>query len=54
MTDLGFKWEGSLQFEKVLKYLPHFRSAIQVPIFIKLLRKRIKFMTGLNFIICDF
>lgn len=28
------KWEGSLTFEKVKKYLPHFRSAIQVPIFL--------------------
>ena len=25
-------WEGSLSFEKVLRYLPHFKSAIQVPI----------------------
>ena len=30
--DFGQKWEGSLQFEKVVKYLPHFKSAIQVPI----------------------
>ena len=30
----GFKWNGSLPFEKVKKYLPHFRSAIQVPIFV--------------------
>lgn len=30
----GLKWEGSLSFEKVVKYLPHFRSAIQVPIFV--------------------
>ncbi|MBI2667722.1 restriction endonuclease [Candidatus Woesearchaeota archaeon] len=30
----GLKWEGSLNFEKVIKYLPHFRSAIQVPIFV--------------------
>jgi len=28
----GFK--GSIGFEKVIKYLPHFRSAIQVPIFV--------------------
>jgi hypothetical protein len=26
------KWEGSLTFEKVKRYLPHFKSAIQVPI----------------------
>jgi hypothetical protein len=25
-------WEGSLQFEKLVTYLPHFKSAIQVPI----------------------
>lgn len=25
-------WEGSLTFEKVVTYLPHFKSAIQVPI----------------------
>ena len=28
------KWEGSLTFEKVQRYLPHFRSAIQVPVFV--------------------
>ena len=27
-------WEGSLSFEKVVKYLPHFKSAIQVPIYL--------------------
>ena len=27
-------WEGSLQFEKLVKYLPHFKSAIQVPIYV--------------------
>lgn len=30
----GLIWEGSLRFEKVVKYLPHFKSAIQVPIFV--------------------
>ncbi|MDD3421853.1 MAG: BglII/BstYI family type II restriction endonuclease [Methanocellales archaeon] len=30
----GLKWQGSLTFEKVVRYLPHFRSAIQVPIFL--------------------
>ena len=25
-------WEGSLTFEKVSRYIPHFKSAIQVPI----------------------
>ena len=28
------KWQGSLTFEKVCKYLPHFRSAIQIPVFV--------------------
>jgi len=27
-------WEGSLNFEKVVKYLPHFKSAIQLPIYV--------------------
>ena len=27
-------WEGSLNYEKVIRYLPHFKSAIQVPIFV--------------------
>ena len=27
-------WQGSLSFEKVVKYLPHFKSAIQVPIYV--------------------
>lgn len=27
-------WKGSLSFEKVVKYLPHFKSAIQVPIYV--------------------
>jgi len=27
-------WDGSLNFEKVVKYLPHFKSAIQVPIYV--------------------
>jgi hypothetical protein len=28
------KWDGSLSFEKVVRYLPHFKSAIQVPIYV--------------------
>jgi Restriction endonuclease BglII len=34
--DVEYKqnWEGSLTFEKVVKYLPHFKSAIQVPIYV--------------------
>ena len=27
-------WEGSLSYEKVVKYLPHFKSAIQLPIYV--------------------
>jgi len=27
-------WEGSLTFEKVRRYLPHFKSDIQVPIYV--------------------
>jgi hypothetical protein len=27
-------WEGSLSFEKVCRYLPYFKSAIQVPIYV--------------------
>ena len=33
-TDLGLNWEGSLSFEKIAKYLPQFKSAIQVPIYV--------------------
>ena len=33
-ADCQQKWEGSLTFEKVRKYLPHFKSAIQVPIYV--------------------
>lgn len=34
ISDYGQKWEGSLTFEKVKRYLPHFKSAIQVPIYV--------------------
>lgn len=34
LIDMGLKWNGSLTFEKVVKYLPHIRSAIQVPIYV--------------------
>lgn len=30
----NLKWDGSLTFEKVSRYLPHMRSAIQVPIYV--------------------
>jgi hypothetical protein len=32
--DFNQEWEGSLSFEKVTTYLPHFKSAIQVPIYV--------------------
>lgn len=32
--DYGMNWEGSLSFEKVSSYLPHFKSAIQLPIYV--------------------
>jgi hypothetical protein len=32
MREFGQNWEGSLTFEKITRYLPHFKSAIQVPI----------------------
>ena len=28
------RWDGSLSYEKVIKYLPHIKSAIQVPIYV--------------------
>ena len=34
ITQYNQKWDGSLTFEKVVKYLPHFKSAIQVPIYL--------------------
>ncbi len=33
-TEFVQNWEGSLTFEKVTRYLPHFKSAIQVPIWV--------------------
>jgi len=30
----GQNWEGSLNFKKVVRYLPHFKSAIQLPIYV--------------------
>ena len=32
--EFGLNWEGSLTFEKIVNYLPLFKSAIQVPIFV--------------------
>ena len=34
MEKLGRKWDGSLSFEKVRRYLPMFKTAITVPIFV--------------------
>jgi len=33
-TKFRKNWAGSLTFEKVTKYLPHFKSAIQLPIYV--------------------
>lgn len=33
-AEYNLNWEGSLSFEKVCRYLPHFKSAIQVPIYV--------------------
>ena len=32
--EYGKNWEGSLRYEKVVRYLPHFKSAIQLPIYV--------------------
>ena len=32
--EYDISWEGSLTFEKVQRYLPHFKSAIQVPVWV--------------------
>jgi hypothetical protein len=32
--EFGKNWKGSLSFEKVVRYLPHFKSAVQVPIYV--------------------
>jgi len=32
--NFGHKWDGSLTYEKVTNYLPHIKSAIQVPIYV--------------------
>jgi hypothetical protein len=33
-TNYNKDWRGSLKYEKVIEYLPHFKSAIQVPIYV--------------------
>ncbi|MBN2378409.1 restriction endonuclease [candidate division WOR-3 bacterium] len=32
--DFNQNWGGSLTYEKIIRYLPHFKSAIQVPIYV--------------------
>lgn len=33
-AEYSLNWDGSLTFEKIVRYLPHFKSAIQVPIYV--------------------
>ena len=33
-SEFNQNWEGSLSFEKVVRYLPHFKSAIQIPVYV--------------------
>lgn len=33
-TEFSQNWEGSLSYEKVVRYLPHLKSAIQVPVWV--------------------
>lgn len=33
-NEYNVNWDGSLNFEKLVRYLPHFKSAIQVPIYV--------------------
>jgi len=33
-NDYDKNWEGSLSYEKVVRNLPHFKSAIQLPIYV--------------------
>jgi restriction endonuclease BglII len=33
-AEFAQNWDGSLNFEKVVRYLPQFKSAIQVPIYV--------------------
>lgn len=34
MENYSLKWNGSLTYEKVINYLPHIKSAIQIPIYV--------------------
>ena len=42
-------WEGSLTFEKVIKYLPHFKSAIQAPIYKNVAKSTTVFKRWVNY-----
>ena len=33
-SEYSQNWDGSLTYEKIIRYLPHFKSAIQVPIYV--------------------
>jgi len=33
-SEYSLNWDGSLTYEKIVRYLPHFKSAIQVPIYV--------------------
>ncbi len=33
-TEFNQNWEGSLTYEKVVRYLPHLKSAIQLPVYV--------------------
>lgn len=34
IENYNLKWNGSLTFEKVVNYLPHIKSAIEIPIYV--------------------
>lgn len=34
LKEYNQKWNGSLTYEKVIRYIPHFKSAIQVPVYV--------------------
>ena len=34
INEFDRNWEGSLSYEKIVRYLPHFKSAIQIPLYV--------------------
>jgi hypothetical protein len=34
LRDYNKNWKAAISFEKVVRYLPHFKSAIQLPIYV--------------------